>query len=398
MRDSYAPRKLTERIPEIVKRHPSTAKTASYEPDTSFQEQVRAWAALSEKDAGEVALTIPPGKIMQLADFLGAGHTGVPTEQLIRIVCTRTNERLAKRILSRWSDFFRSSSYNALVKAILEERKETVRQVLKDSPADAETWLQWLNSGDIPAAVGKSAVRYDAKHKSGFQQALQAISVPPESRLGKECIDEYYIFCDRNAYLDLEDQKLNRILMRYSYEQSIRFLKNFLTEMDTQSLRRYYACGKYLSQKYTGLPESDKYNRFFSGWSQEHRTQYNRWMSYILIADSFSQNSNDPRLRFWSKYVPYSVNTYLEKQCEALIMEYEKCCVIEFTSKTMGAVYIYYKGDYRGRIRKSTKMMKNTEFRSFLYNHPYEARFVHDAGGNWQHKVERFLKRHERIS
>lgn len=398
MKDSYIPRKLEEIIPAVVQRHPSTAAVTGYHPDQSFLDQVREWVQVPETQINDTAYTIPPRMVVQLADYLGTNSLGVPTEKLIRMVCIRTNERITKRILSRWPDYYLHSDYMDLMEAILTERSEVAEKVLEQSKVTSEVLLDWIKSENIPHAVGKYAIKNDESNSQSFRKTLQEINVSPESKLGKQCIEEYYTFCGEKSYLQIKDEELLRVLKRYSYKQIKSFLDNYLTVMETENLRRYFACGRYLRNSYTGVPDSTRFKAFFSGFSEQHINQYSKWLSYVLIAESFSNNSNDPRLRFWSKYVPYSSKTYLERQSSALIMVYEKCCVIEFTSETMGPIYIYQKEDFNKRIKLATQIMKNLELRSYLYNGAYYARFVHDARGSWQHKVARYLTQHDDIA
>ena len=126
--------------------------------------------------------------------------------------------------------------------------------------------------------------------------------------------------------------------------------------------------------------------------------KYHRWLNYILIRESFSKNSNDERLQFWSQYVPYSTDAYRVSASECLVIEFEMYSIIEFTTKTMGPLYIYRKDIFEKFVKKYLKRMNNTELRHSLYNELLQyatERIIHHD--NWQYKTSRYLMAHSII-
>ena len=158
-------------------------------------------------------------------------------------------------------------------------------------------------------------------------------------------------------------------------------------------------CGSYLRNIYTSDAGTLKYKNFFSGFTPEQELKYHRWLNYILIRESFSKNSNDERLQFWSQYVPYSTDAYRVSASECLVIEFEMYSIIEFTTKTMGPLYIYRKDIFEKFVKKYLKRMNNTELRHSLYNELLQyatERIIHHD--NWQYKTSRYLMAHSIIS
>jgi len=73
--------------------------------------------------------------------------------------------------------------------------------------------------------------------------------------------------------------------------------------------------------------------------------------------------------------------------------------IIEFTTKTMGPLYIYRKDIFEKFVKKYLKRMNNTELRHSLYNELLQyatERIIHHD--NWQYKTSRYLMAHSIIS
>ena len=72
--------------------------------------------------------------------------------------------------------------------------------------------------------------------------------------------------------------------------------------------------------------------------------------------------------------------------------------IIEFTTKTMGPLYIYRKDIFEKFVKKYLKRMNNTELRHSLYNELLQyatERIIHHD--NWQYKTSRYLMAHSII-
>ena len=231
-----------------------------------------------------------------------------------------------------------------------------------------------------------------------FPERLKSLMIFPDSNLGQQCIQEYLTFCDRTGYLEISDRDMLPTLRKYAPDSIKLFLKNILTELNVEDFQRYYQCGTYLRNTYTSDAGTLKYKNFFSGFAPEQELKYHRWLNYILIRESFSKNSNDERLQFWSQYVPYSTDAYRVSASECLVIEFEMYSIIEFTTKTMGPLYIYRKDIFEKFVKKYLKRMNNTELRHSLYNELLQyatERIIHHD--NWQYKTGRYLMAHSII-
>lgn len=163
-----------------------------------------------------------------------------------------------------------------------------------------------------------------------FSDRLMTLGIMPSTRLGQRCIQEYLTFCDRTGYLEISDRDMLPTLKKYSPDSIKLFLKNILTELKVEDFQRYYQCGSYLRNTYTSDAGTLKYKNFFSGFTPEQELKYHRWLNYILVKDTFVGSDDDARLKFWSQYVPYSLDVYKVSISASLVIEFEAYCVIEF--------------------------------------------------------------------
>lgn len=294
--------------------------------------------------------------------------------------------------------FFENQDLCYLLYRIVQDKAELVKKIVSNTKLENTTMLQWFPSKNIPYAVGRECMRWQKSDRIRFSDRLMTLGIMPSTRLGQRCIQEYLTFCDRTGYLEISDRDMLPTLKKYSPDSIKLFLKNILTELKVEDFQRYYQCGIYLRNTYTSDAGTLKYKNFFSGFAPEQELKYHRWLNYILIRESFSKNSNDERLQFWSQYVPYSTDAYRVSASECLVIEFEMYSIIEFTTKTMGPLYIYRKDIFEKFVKKYLKRMNNTELRHSLYNELLQyatERIIHHD--NWQYKTSRYLMAHSII-
>ena len=389
MKDFFEPRKLNVAVSEIRKKHPSRSTPPEFKSDQDFAKMVKRWAYMAEEDVAQEAMLIPPRRIKQLVEYMSGNVLNVPLHNLRSIIRLRATEEIFRRLFSLWYDAYDSPDFNTLLYYIMQDYPEYPAAVFQNSKLTSPIFLQWLKSEDIPVAVGKSCIRLK-KQMHTFEDAMLALKVSPESVLGKACIDSFYTYCGKDDYFQVSDKELDRIVRRYSLKQIHLFLRNILTVLDVPAFQRFYLTGRYLQWTYTDSSGTKKYQLFFANYPPDLVTKYRHWLDYIVVRDSFSKNPNDPRLIFWSRYVPHSEGAYIEKTSESFIMKFERYCILEFTEKTMGPIYIFEKSTFEKQVQPQTRFQSNTDLRSYLlHRSPYVARVEHR--GNWQWKVEQYL-------
>lgn len=397
MKKTYTPQRLVSILPKVVQVHPYTAHSEVPEVDRDFLEKVKYWAAMEQSEVEGEAFTVSFRNILRLSDYIGNNSLHISCQNLIRMVCLRAEKRVVKRLLMRWPDLYDSPEYSQLVKNVVEEQSGLVEEELGHTKLTREILLGWLNEEHISAAVGKTAIRSSRKSHRSIQEELSDLKVSPDSKLGKICLEEFYLYCERADYLRTSDDELLRILVRWQQPVIRAFLKNILEVSETTDFQRLYRSGTFLRDRFTGTTNSAQYNRFFAGFSEKFKLQYDRWLGFLTIVEGFGRDSNDNRLKFWRGYIPNCTRVYTQKVSEALIMYFAEYCVIEFTAKTMGPVYIYERDYFEKGIEPLTRTMKNSNLRKELLRlveaYPNSAvRIPHNSG--WEYKVRNYLRRY----
>ena len=398
MKTSYKPSRLPAIAAQVRKEHPTSSEIKNYQLDIGFLNEVRQWAKLPKEGVDGEAITIPIRKVRLLANYVPANSLHLPLLNLTRILFLRANEEIARSLFILWQDYFTNQDLCYLLYRIVQDKPELVKKIVSNTKLENATMMQWFPSKNIPYAVGRECMRWQKSDRIRFSERLMTLGIMPSTRLGQRCIQEYLTFCDRTGYLEISDREMLPTLKKYSPDSIKLFLKNILTELKVEDFQRYYQCGSYLRNTYTSDAGTLKYKNFFSGFTLEQELKYHRWLNYILIRESFSKNSNDERLQFWSQYVPYSTDAYRVSASECLGIEFEMYSIIEFTTKTMGPLYIYRKDIFEKFVKKYLKRMNNTELRHSLYNELLQyatERIIHHD--NWQYKTSRYLMAHSII-
>ena len=398
MRTEFVPRGLLAAKEKIKKQHPGMDEVTAYQADEEFLNQIRMWSQMDKDSVETEASVISMHHVKKLARYLPENVLQVPARNLTRIILLRATKEIVQLLFVQWQDFYENKDLCFLLYRIMKEKEGLAENIFSGFQLSADMLMKWLKSADISYAVGNDCAVLNESRRS-FPDRMRARHISPNSRLGRSCSERFLTFCTREDYLDYNDQDMKFVLVKYT-EQSIRlFLKNILEKLEVRDFQAYYFCGNLLRDQYTGPVNSERYKKFFRDFSEAQELKYKRWQNYILVKDSFTANSGDERLQFWSQYVPYSVNAYRNGISESLVIEFECYSVVEFTTETMGPLYIYQKNIFNKYIRSSLKKNNNQELRHTLYNELKRycvERIVHSDG--WQIKTSRYLTTHSIIS
>lgn len=398
MKSEFAPKALASVRVEVRKKHPKMDEVAEYQTDSAFLDQIKKWSQMSKEEIESEAVLIPMRQIRKLARYVPGNSLHVPMRNLIRIVFLRATKDIAGMLFGQWQDFYQNKDLCFLLYQLCKDKKNITEDIFLQCQLTDEQLMRWLKSSDIPYTVGRDCATIFGERKP-FQERLSDRHISPNGKLGRSCSERFLTFCTREDYLDYSDQEMRSLIGKYSEQTMLLFLLNILEKLEVQDFRLYYFCGSYLRDHFTGNVDSDSCRRIFKKFPAGHELKYRRWQNYILVKDSFAANDGDERLQFWSQYVPYSMNAYRNAESESLVMEFECYTIVEFTTATMGPLYIYRKDVFERNIKKYLKQMDNQELRHLLYNELkryYEMRIVHND--NWQWKTSRYLTAHSIIS
>lgn len=397
MRTEYNPKNLTAARMEVKKRHPKLNEVTDYQADTAFLNQIRIWSSMSKEDIEAEAAVVSIHQVKKLALYIPENILRVSARNLIRIVYLRATEPIVQALFTRWQDFYFNKDLSFLLYQLCKDKKQLVEGIFLNCSLTDAKFMQWLQSKDIPYTVGTACAAMEGERVS-FQDRMRRFHISPNSKLGQSCSERFLTFCTRADYLDYSDQEMRAVLEKYNRSSIRMFVRNILTQLEVPDFQRYYFSGCFLRDHHTGRADSREYQQFFREFPPEHELKFRRWQNYILVKESFTANSEDERLKFWSQYVPYSINAYRNAVSESLVMEFEWYTIVEFTTETMGPLYVYRKDVFERYIKNYVKSKDNQELRHLLYTDLSgysEKRIVHND--NWQWKTGRYLTAHSII-
>lgn len=392
MRSVYKPLMLTSIKAEIRKEHPSSSEMMYYQPDQEFLGQIKRWTELSEKEAEEEAHILPIRKIWLIVNYIPDNSLKLPLHNLAQMIYLRVNRDIARRLFVFWQDYFVNEELCNLLYRTVKDIPDAIHNIVSDNKLDNIILADWFCSKNIPQSVGKVCITLQKKQRIRFADRLMSVGILPSSKLGQCCITEFLTFCDEIDYREISDADMFQTIKKFSPELIVLFLKNILTVLKVEDFQNYFQCGLFLRSSVTSGTDTQKYHQYFSSFTSEQELKYRRWMNYVLVRESFAKDSDDGRLKFWSRYVPYSLKVYRVNISESLVLEFEMYCIIEFPKKANGPLYIYRRDVFQKNVRNNLFSSNNTELKHSLYNELLdlcEERITHH--GNWEYKTKQYL-------
>lgn len=392
MKATYTPTKLISTLDIVRKTHPTMKDIMRYEPNAEFLEEVEQWSKLSEEDVAEKACFIPKHKIRLLAKYIPGNSLNLRLSSLTKIVLLRADEDIVKLLFILWQDYYLNRDLCELLKDLVEGTDFALRKIQNQSEITMPMLMDWFTKDTVPQSVGRDCLALSYQKSVSFPERLKAFHISPSSKLGQACTAEFLTFCGREDYLGIGDIDTFHILEKFDSKTIKLYLRNVLSKLQIQDFQRYYMCGSFLRDHYTGNTNSEKYKKFFESFSDDLELKYRRWLGYILIKDSFSNNTKDERVIFWSEFIPYTWNAYRIQISKSLVIEFASYCIVEFTTDSMGPIYIYKKSVFDKNIRWYINRHNDTELKQLLYhqlrNYATERK---EHRGNWQSYVRHYL-------
>ena len=386
MKSNFNPTKLLAIIPKIKELHPLTASSNDYS-NSDFIKILNNWVSLSLDDIEQLAPTITKRRIEQLIEYIAKNSLKLPTDNLNRIIQIRLNDKHLSRLFQLWQDNYYNNDLYYLLKTLVKSSSILFNNLFSNSELSLNTFKSWLESMFLPTSVGNTAINIKRKKKISFEKALQSLKILIDGKLGKECIESFYTYCNRDDYLSIDDIELENILRLYSENKIHLFLHNIIQKLEVTDFQNLYYTGSFLCDNYTGDNGSYKYKSFMINYTDSEKDKYNKWLAYIFIR----KNINDYRMSFWNNFVANWLKGYeYFKTSRCIVFKFQNYCVLEFTEATKGPLYIYENFDFEKRIRPKANRLKNKDLRYFLFHNDSIKRIEHTQG--WQSKVNYYLK------
>jgi hypothetical protein len=389
MRKIFIPRQLTLAAQRIREAHKETAEISLYEVDEEFIKQLKYWAGLPEDSIQDEAIVIPMRRILQLANYVSTNTYKLPLKNLNRILYIRANEEVFRYLFQVWQNVYFNVEFNQLLVDILTNKKGIEQATWQGTYLTGEIFIAWIRSTDVVNAVGRTITSVTFKSTDKIEKRLQEMGLHCDSPLARNCIAMFYTYCRREEYLLADDAELLSAIKHYDLNGIHAFLHNILKTLRVQDFQKYIECGALLRNNYTGVPQSKMFIKFFAGYPQELVVQYQHWLDYVIIWESFGKD--DERLQFWSMYVPYSKGAALQRRSMAFVMQFAFYCIIEFPMESMGPIYIYRRDVFENKIDFWVGYYSNAVLKSKLYEHRAECakRITHQ--GDWKSRTSLYL-------
>ena len=157
---------------------------------------------------------------------------------------------------------------------------------LQNSYLKLDVYQKWISSGNdyIPSLVGREILRIKNLNRFSFDESMRALLIKPDTRIGRECVESFYTFCEKHDYLAIDDSELKEVVSRYDIKKIHAFMHNMLDKLEIMDFQKFYFTGSFIRDNYTGEKGSIRYDTFFQIIRRKKKINtINGWHIFLFV-------------------------------------------------------------------------------------------------------------------
>lgn len=376
MEINFVPKNLKKAKEKIVALHSYSNKIDKVIASPTLEVLIKNIVGWDKEKVDLYSNSLSAQDILYVANYIPRNYYKVTLDNLWQVFMHCSSLDSCQYFYESWQNEFDSRECNEYIANIVLEQNASFKELLGKNHLEIE-WFKKIISEkvNIPVEFGLHIQSLlNLKYKS-FQEKMNYFGIVQGTRLYSTCESLFYTYCEKQDYLAVNEDVLQRIIQKYDLQCTKLFLRNFLIKLDVQELYKYRQLAKYL-MGITGDVKTASFKEFFNDFEEKLVIKYRNWINNYKIRKFFG---NDVRSEFWDKYVYVDVHefSYYKKKNEVrLMMEFENYYGIEFLDKDnedkndMGPLYFFEKDYFEKYVLRMMKnnAYTNSEVKSFLYN------------------------------
>ncbi len=396
--DEYYPDKLAETAKMILKSHKKSAKYDYSNPNDDLIRLVKTISTLSQDKIESFAFTLSDREICFLAMFLARNIDGnsywVEDENIYLILDFVLSENVCEAMFYGWQNSYDNLKFNNFFEDIC--HTDIFKSVLHNCHLSSSDLSAVILSEVPQISLGRFCVdNRSAADSKEIEDILDYYGIQPGSKIFKDCLSFFYVYCDKSDYLEIPLSELIQIVKSYTKEMVSAFLKNFLSRFTLSELvDKFLPLAMLLSQRVPDV-DSENFNDYFMLFAPEQKEKYRNWINSAKIQQIFG---NNVRSQFWKKYLFKSVRKH--RNTDSSELRFENHVIVEFLGddeqglekNDFGPMYLYDADVFDENIRYHIDFSDNLRKFLFARKDLYIRRITHN--GNWQYEFDAMLMRY----
>ncbi len=343
----YLPQKLLDVEEKIKKIH--LVKEAENREDESQMDlyslimEIVSWRAENIKPN---IFSMTFDKVKKVIAYIPSNKFDVDLDNLMKVYEYRKNDKVARLLFDEWQKAYNNADCNKYVEKLFIEDDEFRKCLEKMQLNQSE--IKSIFSGDsIPIKFGEIIISRKMQEFSMIDQ-INNFGLDTRKKLGQDIYKYYYTYCDKNAYLLLDNLMIISIIVEYDIYFLRLFLINFLKCLSMGELRLYFVLLEYL-MKVIGKEDSISYVKFFETIEKDIREKYNNWVGIKIIEDRFGKN--DDRNLFWRQFQFSKIDDEYPIS-NVIVFKTDDICFVEFLGRELGPIYWFERKYFENKMHR----------------------------------------------
>jgi len=363
----------------VIKRYHTNTGEISKIERSDINQLVDKIVKIPEEKLYAFGMTLSKREIYALCQYAPLNYLKVEIAKIYDILMYRMDQKAFLYLYQQWTRNYKNRECNEFLLELL-ALKPMFAQAVQKYGISLGLFLEWIDSENIAAAVGKSCLNILGEELS-LEQQLGRFGIYGESLLHRDCQYYFYTYCSREEYLKADQEELKKVVNRYK-QNDLKDLKQFLVHfvrvMEMEQLEKYLGVCNELA-KITGEPDSKQFSVFFRDVPSQIIAKYKVWLNILNVNEVFG---NDERSIFWKEYALYGIYKFY-RYSGAFVMEFHEIKIVEFKGKANGPAYFYEKSYFDKNLQYKVQHEKNGDLRQILLHHTdFLERETHIPG--WQ--------------
>ncbi len=360
----YQPKLLDKVKEDIAKAHRKKGEERFVELENSeLKRLVQAVVATKKNKLGLVAYSLTARELEALARYVLGNIFDVDTTNIFVVISYRIDKNLMVKMFRWWQDAYQKTE-NEKAFEFITEKPDLQSQFIGLFNIEPRAIAEHIRKGNVDFYILSLLFNREYDALLDFQEELIHFGIEKYSILGEHLCDLFYTECSKLAIILASDDGIYEIINRVEHYISRLILINMLKKMQIQDL---YGFTKVLLlyRSFTGNYGTNMFSRYFSGVDEALVMKYRAWLNHYYITKAFENDSDNGRVKFWSKYeADCEVETVRSK--DAFIMKFNGFNVIEFMH--MGPIYWLSDDYYRDKVKRKLSYDTTSEFKSWIYH------------------------------
>lgn len=276
-------------------------------------------------------------------------------ENYFWVLLNLADEEDWEKIFIGWQDHFRNDEVRKFI-ADAQHKSEAFKKYKDSNLPDAD--LDWMKNDDVVDNICKICGKVASE--KAFARNMVSLGIICQKELYVNCLKRFLLYCNRQAYLSFDDNLIIRAYNGFEDNDKIRFLINYIGELDMSDLDIKESIYETVTRSLTSDVSRKKLTNALSDCGL--LSKYNQWLDRMKLKLFF--NGDPYRFHFW---IMYQKGNKIMDYGNTLYIDFGEYVATEFKEVSGGPFYLFTKSYFDNVIWNKMRSMKSKQaFQSYL--------------------------------